>query len=483
MSGLVPVKELFKPASLRQLMLFGFALALVPLAVLLWQGSKSLNELNQLALTEAQNAVATVRRAENLKNRITDIERAVRQYEILKTDSLKSLAQGHIVNYLESLGRACADLPEQDTTELCDTQSSLIDSLSETFHEASSERLDTLFSEIWEHQSRLSTTIGLELDKRLEQQQARASLQEQHLAIQTVLLVLLTLVLLIWASGQVAAPVKRLDRMIRAIGQQKDTLSPEQIGGPRELNDLGHRLHWLSGRLQQLESLRVVLLRHASHELKTPLASIREGCSLLAEQLAGPMNDRQMEIVHLLNGSAERLHQLTEQLLDYNRLLQQASPELSTVEAKPLLEQALAEHSLALQQRGLKVHLDCSVAKLHTDTRLFCRILDNLLNNAQAYGAENGQIWVRLHKSKSYIVLEVANTGPSIPEGQEALMFEPFQRGELLRADRVQGSGLGLSIVADCARLLQGQAAIVKHDNADVCVQIKLPQLTDMDKR
>ncbi|WLD57576.1 HAMP domain-containing histidine kinase [Salinispirillum sp. LH 10-3-1] len=474
--------RLLHPASLRELVLIGFMLALIPLSVLLWQGRSALNELSIVAMTEAQTAVATIRRAEHLQNRITDIERAVRQYSVVRTDALAQLADAHIEQYLQSLSRACNALPETaGAAALCATHRVQLADLATNFTHHNNAQLEEQLQQVRRDQATLSTLIGNHLDQRIEQQQGRVAAQQQQLAIQTIVLVFLTLLLVVWVSGRVAAPVKRLDQMIRAMGQQQERPARDAVGGPRELNALGHRLHWLSGRLEQLEALRLVLLRHASHELKTPLASIQEGCSLLAEQLAGPLNDRQKEVVSLLSGSAERLNQLTEQLLDYNRLLQQARPELSWVNAANLIQQVLSEHALSIQQRQQTAEVDCQVEQLHTDPRLLTRILDNLINNAQAYGAAGGRIWLSLYQVNDELILDVANSGPAIPADQARLMFEPFQRGTLPRADALTGSGLGLSIVADCARLLQGHADIVQHREADVCVRITLPSFTTMD--
>jgi two-component system sensor histidine kinase GlrK len=110
---------------------------------------------------------------------------------------------------------------------------------------------------------------------------------------------------------------------------------------------------------------------------------------------------------------------------------------------------------------------------------LFRRILDNLINNAQAYGAEGSNVWVNLRQHDKFMLLDVANNGTPIPAELRAKLFEPFQRGKAPRFDAVQGSGLGLSIVADCARLLGGLAEIIDVGYADVCIQVRLPLVED----
>ncbi|MDP4529076.1 HAMP domain-containing sensor histidine kinase [Alkalimonas delamerensis] len=463
--------QLLQTASLRQLVLSSFVLALIPVAVLMWQSHRALTGISQQAVEQASTSAASVRRMEQMQNQVVDIERAIRQFAVLKTEALARLAQNHLASYQQLLPQVCQSLSE---SSLCQQQELTLQQLHQSFTQQSADQLEPLLQQLRQQQSRLSQQIWQQLELQLATQQRDVASAQQQLTWQTILLVFLTLLLVIWGSRRITSPVTMLERMIRAIGRQQPF--PEaRVQGPKELTELGEQLRVLAGRLHQLESLRLILLRHASHELKTPLSSIREGCSLLTEELVGPLTPQQQEVVALLNGSADRLSQLTEQLLDYNRLLQQAKPELKWHPARAMIEACVQDHTLALQQRGQAVQLRCEPDKLFTDAVLFRRILDNLINNVQAYGAENSEVHIRLYARDHCWWLEVANQGQPIAPEQRERLFEPFQRGQTQRHDQVQGSGLGLSIVADCARLLGGKADIVDAPPADFCVRIRLP--------
>ena len=450
-------------------------MALIPVAVLMWQSHKALTGVSQRAVAEAEASISSVRRAENMQNMVVDIERAVRQFAVVKTDALARLARSHLDNYQIILQQVCDNLSQ---VQPCQHQQQQLLRLVDTFTQLSSAELEPLIVQFRQQQQQLTQQIWLMLEQNLQQQQNFVVESQQQLAWQTVVLVIVTLLLVLWASGRIAAPVQKLDKMIRAIGQQHQ-FPDEKLIGPRELTELGEQLRWLSSRLQQLEALRLILLRHASHELKTPLSSIREGCALLSEQLVGPLNKQQLEVVGLLNGSADRLSLLTEQLLDYNRLLQQAKPEPAWHSPQQLFTDCFNDHALSLQQRGQIVELSCPLSAIFTDAMLFRRILDNLINNAQAYGSQNSPVWVKLYQQEHQLVLDVANNGNPIPTVLREKLFEPFQRGTTPRFDAVQGSGLGLSIVADCARLLGGHADIVDVIYADVCIRVRLPLLEE----
>ena len=465
-----------QPASLRQFVLLSFFMALIPLGVLLWQSHSALSDVSRYAIAEAESSVANVRRAENMQKLVNDIERSVLQFSILKTDALSQLAATHLNNYQQNLGSVCLNLGQP---VLCAQQQKQLELLFASYLHESNEELSPILQKIRQQQVQLTQVIWALLEQRLQQQQVYAEEAQSHLAWQTVALVVLTLLMVLWACARITAPVKMLDTMIRSIGQASHHFPHDKVDGPRELTELGEQLRWLASRLQQLEALRLILLRHASHELKTPLSSIREGCALLSEQLVGPLNPQQMEVVSLLNGSADRLSVLTEQLLDYNKLLQQAKPEFGWHDSETLLQNCFNDHALSLQQREQKIVLDCQLPRICTDSMLFRRILDNLINNAQAYGAEGSNVWVNLRLHDKFMLLDVANNGTPIPAELRAKLFEPFQRGKAPRFDAVQGSGLGLSIVADCARLLGGLAEIIDVSYADVCIQVRLPLVED----
>lgn len=91
----------------------------------------------------------------------------------------------------------------------------------------------------------------------------------------------------------IIGPVKGIERMINRLGEGRSLGNTVTFTGPRELRSVGQRIIWLSERLAWLESQRHQFLRHLSHELKTPLASMREGTELLADQVVGPLTPEQ----------------------------------------------------------------------------------------------------------------------------------------------------------------------------------------------
>ncbi len=231
----------------------------------------------------------------------------------------------------------------------------------------------------------------------------------------------------------------------------------------------------LQKKYHKLDDLRNAMLRHAAHELKTPLASVNEGCALLGEEVVGRLSPEQKEVVMLLNASAKRLNILVERLLDYNTLLQQISPHYDNVDLALVVDECLRDNRLALDQVGIHPIVDMTQITAFSDAELIRRMLDNLVSNALAHGKKHHPIFIKISELNGKIVIEVANSGAALSQESVANLFQPFSRGNTQRNDKIIGAGLGLSIVDECARLLNGNVSLADVDYADVCFRIVLP--------
>lgn len=458
--------------SLRQLTLVSFALVLVPLAVLLWHSQITLRKTGEIATNEAEFSVAMVRGVNNLESFAVDIERLLRQYHVLDKVELKTLSDKYIERFSESLTSLCNQL---EPSVECRVLTERLAWFSNYDRSGDQILLDAQLAEFRRSLGNLGEGVDNLLDIRIKKRQSYVTSVQQTQAWLTALLVSISLLLILIGSQLILRPVRKLERVIQAISQQDDTLPPISSSGPKELILVERKLHRLADRLTQLEHLRHALLRHASHELKTPLASIKEGCSLLTEQVVGSLNEQQMEVLSLLNSSTDRLNTLIMQLLDYNLLLQQAKPDFQWLKSQPLFDSFITDNSLVLQQHKNQLETNIILKQVYADGNLFRRILDNLLSNAIAHGSKGRPINIKLYQEKNVQILDVANRGPKISQEQRVMLFEPFNRGSGKRNDRIIGSGLGLSIVADCARMMHGKVEIIDVDYADVCFRVSIP--------
>lgn len=464
-------EKLVQLGSLRQLTLGSFLVALIPLIALLWQSQSDLARVGQMTSIETRYVVNVVGLMQTLDGAVVDLERSIRQYAVLQSDAVAQLSDNALTQFTAAKSSLCKVLQRPAPCARLDQQ---LQQLS-TYREVNDQLLlNAYLASMNDSVSALRDDVDDAIQQRLNLQQADLSAMQAKQAWSTAMLVSISLLLILLGSQLIVNPVKKLKQIIRILAQQQGDLPPISTQAPRELIGVEQDLHWLADRLQQLEHIRTALLRHAAHELKTPLASIKEGCSLLSDNVVGELNTQQREVLSLLTSSTQRLSTLIEKLLDYNLLLQQAQPKFTRADPRQLVDDCLEDYALALQEREVRVSVQ--TGSVWVDEELYRRILDNLVSNAVAHGAVGRPIDVRIYCAQHTVVLDVANRGKRIPADKVTTLFEPFIRGDDPRNDNVIGTGLGLSIVADCARLMHGEVAVVDVDYADVCFRVTIPQ-------
>jgi len=454
--------------------MMAFLLILLPLLVLAWQAWQSLNALSAQAALTNRTTLIDALRSEAMTNAALEMERSYRQYCVLDDRTLANVYQNQRKRYSEMLDAHAGVLPDdklyqalrQDINALAQLQclNSGPDTMSalrlEAFANANTEMVQATRAVIF---------------SRGQQLQQEIAERGQFFGWQALVLFLVSLVLVLLFTRMIIGPVKGIERMINRLGEGRSLGNTVVFTGPRELRSVGQRIIWLSERLAWLESQRHQFLRHISHELKTPLASMREGTELLADEVAGPLTPEQGEIVEILDASSRNLQKLIEQLLDYNRKLADGIPELERVELAPLVDMVLSAHSLPARAKMMHTELALSTPACLAEPMLLMSVLDNLYSNAVHYGIESGTIYIRSFTHGSRVCIDVANTGNPIPDDEKTMIFEPFFQGSHQRKGAVKGSGLGLSIARDCIRRMQGELNLVTDDRTDVCFRIELP--------
>lgn len=469
------------PRSLRQLVLLAFLLVLLPLLVLAYQAYQGLNNLSSQAASINNTTLADARRSEAMTNVALEMERSYRQFCVLRDNALEKLYHNQRQQYAKMLEAHASVLPD---IRYYQTLRELLDDLSEISCEQSEpepKAISTLEKFSQSNAEMMLMTRDIMFSRGAQLQKA-ISERGQFFGWQALLLFLLSLVLVILFTRMIIGPVNGIEHMINRLGEGHLLDQNTTIKGPRELRSLAQRIVWLSDRLTWLESQRHEFLRHISHELKTPLASMREGTELLADEVAGSLTADQKEVVAILDNSSKHLQQLIEQLLDYNRKLSENAGEKVNVSLKEMIESVIIAHSLPARAKGMKTQYQLDITHCIAESSLLMRVLDNLYSNAVHYGEEFGNIWIICHKSARHIQIDVANTGESIPESEQKMLFEPFFQGRVQRKGAVKGSGLGLSIARDCIRRMKGELKIVNVDYAAVCFRIELPLVAENEK-
>lgn len=270
------------------------------------------------------------------------------------------------------------------------------------------------------------------------------SLQIHVFQITAVLEVFVLLFALIY-SARFGLRMSRIMNSMRII-QSGDYSHKVVIGGSDELAMLGREFNDLTDRLQLSEQKRTQFVADASHEIKTPLASIK----LLSDSiLQNDMDAATMrEFVADIGAEAERLNRMTEKLLALTKLDSNPSSEVEIIHMAPTVRRVSKILLPTAQAAGVTVelHLEdpCPVLLLEDD---LYQIVFNLMENGMKYNVPGGKLEVRLFREGDNAVLTVSDTGTGIPEEALPHLFERFYRADKSRSRATGGSGLGLSIV------------------------------------
>lgn len=462
------------PRSLRQLVTLSFVLILLPLLVLAWQAWQSLNALSAQAAHINRTTLVDARRSEAMINASLEMERSYRQYCVLDDPTLAKVYQNQRKRYSEMLDAHAGVLPDEKIWQALSQELSNLAQLrcKNSSPDAQSGASLEAFAAANSEMVQATRTVVYSRGQQLQQEIAERG---QFFGWQALVLFLLSLALVLLFTRMIIGPVKGIEKMINRLGEGKSLDNAALFTGPRELRFVGERIIWLSERLAWLESQRHQFLRHLSHELKTPLASMREGTELLADRVAGPLTVEQQEIVEILDSSSRNLQKLIEQLLDYNRKQADGPVPREAVDIAELVDSVVAAHSLPARAKMMHTAIDLVERTCLAEPALLTSVMDNLYSNAVHYGAESGNIRIHSYRHGEQVRIDVMNSGEPIPLAEKNMLFEPFYQGSHQRKGAVKGSGLGLSIARDCVRQMQGELSLEDDEPGFICFRITLP--------
>ena len=307
------------------------------------------------------------------------------------------------------------------------------------------------------------TTLGCVymMDYDTEQGSLIKSLQHTVLRITLILETVLILFSLVF-SKTYSRRISHIMASMRII-QKGDFSHKVKLGGHDELAFLGDEFNDLTERLQTSEQKRSRFVSDASHELKTPLASIR----LLADSIL--QNDMDMDTVREFVGDigneADRLTRTTGKLLSLTKVDGQVEEECEIIYLAPTVERVVRMLSGIAAQNSITIETDLSQDSpiLILEDDLY-QIAFNLVENGIKYNVPGGTLRIRLMRQEENAILQVSDTGMGIPQEALSHIFERFYRVDKARSRSTGGSGLGLAIVR----------AIVLRNRGEITVDTEL---------
>lgn len=268
---------------------------------------------------------------------------------------------------------------------------------------------------------------------------------ERNILFISIILELAVVLYSMFFSKRFTVRLRRIRNSMRII-RGGDYSHKVNVGGKDELTLLGDEFNSLTERLNASETKRRQFVSDASHELKTPLASIK----LLSDSiLQNDMDtDTIKEFVEDIGNEADRLNRMSSKLLSLTKIEAQVDDETEIVNMGPTVERVVRMLSTIAGENHITIirdfRQDCPILILEDD---LYQIAFNLVENGIKYNRPGGSLTVTLDRQDDMAVLEVADTGVGIPTDAISHLFERFYRVDKARSRKSGGSGLGLAIV------------------------------------
>lgn len=274
----------------------------------------------------------------------------------------------------------------------------------------------------------------------------------------SVVLELCVTIFAIFFSNSFTKRLRKIMVSMRII-REGDYSHKVKMGGNDELTVLGNEFNDLVARLQVSEQKRRNFVSDASHELKTPLASIK----LLTDSILQNEMDSETvkEFVGDIGNEADRLNRMTQKLLSLSRIETQEDSDCEIVYMAPTVDRVVRMLKGIAQESSITIETtvvqDCPILIIEDD---LYQIIFNLVENGIKYNIPGGMLYLTLSRQEDNAILQVRDTGVGIPEDAVSHVFERFFRVDKARSRKSGGSGLGLSIVRNMVERNRGEIRV-----------------------
>ena len=436
--------------SFRQLLVIAFLLIAALLGAASLRALFTLEELTLQSRDNASRALELSGAAQSLKQRSVAMERSSRQSVVLDDRVLRERFKDESREASATLANlAREDVPAARTRAWRDHLQTIGELLSGPADTAldRERRLADEFRQLDGINAAIEVQVQRAIQQRNQSLESKLETSRHRLAQQVTWAIALAVAMALAFGIWFTLPLKRLENAIVGLGENR--LDTEiAIRGPADLVLVGERLNWLRLRLSELDADKSRFLRHISHELKTPLASLREGVSLLEDGVAGALSADQREIAQILRHNTVVLQNQIEDLLRFNTAAFEARQlRRQPVDLLQVIEDQVDAQRLQWRAHNLTVSVTGEPLRIDVDAEKIGTALANLLTNAIRFSPPKGTIRIALSQLPGLARIDIHDQGIGVAGQDRERVFEPFYRGERQPEGVPRGSGIGLSIV------------------------------------
>jgi two-component system sensor histidine kinase GlrK len=223
-----------------------------------------------------------------------------------------------------------------------------------------------------------------------------------------------------------------------------------ELSSPPEIEDLAHDFNLMCNKLKEMEKLKSDFFSLMAHELRTPVASIKEGTDLLLKGIGEEFKEKRNTVLTIIAEESNRLIDLVNSLLDLSKMeAGMMALNLETSDLKPLINRAISGiEPLAMTKNvSLKVKMPQDLPYVRMDAERILQALRNLIGNAVKFTPGGGQVTVFVRAVEKGVSVWVEDTGPGIPREDLDSIFDKFRQATISSYSKIKGTGLGLAIV------------------------------------
>jgi PAS domain S-box-containing protein len=264
------------------------------------------------------------------------------------------------------------------------------------------------------------------------------------------------------------ATTQKLEQSMRELHEARSSLQERNA-----------QLERLNGELRSLDEMKSNLLANVSHELHTPLVSIKGYTEMILKRKLGPLTPEQERGLLVAQKNIDRLIELIDNLLSFARLeTGETQLRIEDVPLFQLVDEAIELVSERVKRRNINITTQYEGDDLvvRGDRVKIGQVFTNLLTNAVKFNRDGGRIAVAARRGRGgFVEVEVADTGIGIPPEEQEKIFERFYQVEAGPRRRYEGTGIGLAIVRDILRLHGGSIRVQSTPNQGSTFQFTLP--------
>lgn len=301
------------------------------------------------------------------------------------------------------------------------------------------------------------------------------SIVESKAGVLCFAIVIAVIMLAILYSFYVTKPFKKftssIDRLTEGYLDEKLTVS-----GFTEMKNISESFNHMIVRMQKLEKSRQEFVSNVSHELKTPITSIKVLADSLVMQEDAPI-EMYREFMVDITDEIERENKIINDLLSLVKLDKTASDmNIASVNINELLEQLMKRLRPIAAKRNIEVVLESYRPVIaEVDEVKLSLAISNLIENAIKYNVDEGWVRVSLNADHKFFYIKVSDSGVGIPEDAQDFIFERFYRVDKARSRETGGTGLGLSITRNAILMHRGAIKVYSKVNEGTTFTVRIP--------